>query len=351
MTSFRNLNQTTGRLIHQHGQYYLFFGGTAYLGLLNNPAYISLYKEGMDTLGLNNGTSRTNNVQLGIYEQAEQQLAKRFGFDDSILVSSGYLAAQLAVRQLAKSRQVLYAPDTHPSLWLDDNPMVSGTFAEWLEQAVAEINGGAAEEYLVIGNAIDNLTPQLYDYTALLQVSAKKKITLVLDDSHGLGVMKLNSTTVDVSALRDGHIDVVVVASLAKGLGTDAGIILSDSTAADSMRQHPIFTGASPSSPGGVYALLHGQDIYVQAFYRMQANANLLRPYMKELPIHSLPHFPVFSSSAPHLYRHLIQKNILVSSFPYPLPESPLLNRIIVSASHTEDDIRHLGEILLSEKY
>ena len=78
MTTFRNLSQSTGRTIHMDDQSYLFFGGTAYLGLLDNKDYIELFKEGIDRYGLNNGTSRTNNVQLGIYAEAEKFMAGRF---------------------------------------------------------------------------------------------------------------------------------------------------------------------------------------------------------------------------------------------------------------------------------
>src|SRR5690606_25273112 len=140
MNSFRNLHQTTGRIISLDGTDYHFFGGTAYLGLLDNPEYIDLYKKGIDLLGLNNGTSRTNNVQLGIYQEAESHLADRFGFEAAALLSSGYLAGQVAVRALSKGKTVLYAPGSHPALWLDETPLVDGSFDEWAKATLEFIN-------------------------------------------------------------------------------------------------------------------------------------------------------------------------------------------------------------------
>src|SRR5690606_14407909 len=77
MSSFQELHQPIGRIIRQAGKGYHFFGGTAYLGLSTNEEYTELFKEGVDRYGLNNGTSRSNNVQLGIYKDAESNMASR----------------------------------------------------------------------------------------------------------------------------------------------------------------------------------------------------------------------------------------------------------------------------------
>ena len=59
---------------------YLYFGGTAYLGIPQNKEFIGLYTEGLYRYGLNNGTSRGNNVQLAIYNEAETFIAQKYSF-------------------------------------------------------------------------------------------------------------------------------------------------------------------------------------------------------------------------------------------------------------------------------
>jgi len=351
MTSFRHLHQPTNRTINIDQQEYLFFGGTAYLGLLVNEDYQNLVFEGIKKYGLNNGTSRSNNVQLGIYAEAEEILAKRFGYEDAAIFSSGYLAAQATIKSLASRGEVYYAPDSHPALWLTDKPYtLAEDFQEWLTKVVEEINCSANTDFVLIANAIDNLKPQLYDFTQLSLIDSSKNILLILDDSHGLAVVNKNDTAANVSSLSSfEHIQVVIVASLAKGLGTDAGIVLGNRGIISEVKETPIFMGASPSSPSFIYALTKSEAVYGEAYKRLHENIRHFESLLKvDFALNREKGFPVFTSTDSDLYHYLCNNGILISSFPYPLPSSPLLNRIVISALHTPEDIRKLTEVLHS---
>lgn len=345
MQGFRNLHQPTGRFITVNHINYLFAGGTAYLGLLVNPDYTELFKKGIDLYGLNNGTSRSNNIQLGIYEEAEHYLANRFQFESAALLSSGYLAAQVAVKYLSVNKTVYYAPDTHPSLWLADNPNNNQEFNEWADSVIDLINNSVDNEFVVISNALDNLTPRIYDFTVFNRVDSSKKLLLILDDSHGIGVLNKHAVSMDFSKLKK-HIECVVLASLAKGLGTDAGVILGSKLCIDQIKSHPIFNGASPSSAAGLYALINSAEIYEQAFQKLHQNIAHFRRLIKNLPLNSLSDFPVFSAKDPNLYEYLLDNRVLISSFPYPLATSPLLNRIVISSIHETEDLDRIVEVL-----
>ncbi|MGH2623541.1 MAG: aminotransferase class I/II-fold pyridoxal phosphate-dependent enzyme, partial [Sphingobacterium sp.] len=143
----------------------------------------------------------------------------------------------------------------------------------------------------------------------------------------------------------------VVLASLAKGLGTDAGVILGESSYIEKIKKHPIFLGASPASPAALYAMINGKEIYAAAFEKLQANTQLLVSKITDLPIRSVNNFPVFTANLTALNDRLISKGIVISSFPYPLPTSPLLNRIVVTAGHTKQDILDIASALRTEIY
>lgn len=349
MASFQHLHQPTKARLSIDEQVYLFFGGTAYLGLLDNPEYIDLYKQGIDKYGLNNGTSRTNNIQLGIYEEAEEKLASRFGFESSALFSSGYLAAQATVRALIEDREVIYAPACHPALWVDNKPTVDLNFEEWILETVSYINGSTTNKFVIISNCIDNLRPANYDFSLFSSVADNKELLFILDDSHGLGVINYNSVSSDLTSLKAKiNFKIVLVSSLAKGLGTDAGLVLGDVECLNKVKNHPIFMGASPASPASIYALIHGNMIYEEAFYKLRYNIEYFEHLISgDSGLSHIPNFPVFSSLEASLYSYLSQNNILISSFPYPLPTSELLNRIVISALHTDADLNRLANIYL----
>lgn len=350
MTSFQNLHQPTKRELLIEDKSYLFFGGTAYLGLLDNPDYISLYKKGIDLYGLNNGTSRSNNVQLGIYEEGEENIATRFGFEAAALFSSGYLAAQTAVKALVGSKEIIYAPGSHPALWLDETVSL-GDFDTWVIETIAYINNSENADFVIISNCIDNLKPANFDFSPFTAITTDKKVLFILDDSHGLGVLNRNRVSSDLSALNaKSNFEVVIVSSLAKGLGTDAGVVLGTEDSIQEVKKHPIFMGASPAAPAAIYALVNGDDIYNVVFDRLHHNIAYFDSLLpSDHDLSHIPQFSVYSSLEPDLYGYLSHNNILISSFPYPLKTSPLLNRIVISALHTEADLDYLAKIYLSK--
>lgn len=344
MTSFQNLHQPPGREIIVNSQKYLYFGGTAYLGLLNNPDYLSLYQEGLAIYGLNNGTSRCNNVQLGIYQEVEDKLAKRFGYASAAVFSSGYLAAQAAVRSLKGCREVMYAPGSHPALWMDQNPTVAMDFKIWLTESISHINHSDQSDFLLIANSMDNLSPAFFDFSSLIHVSKNKNVLLVLDDSHGLAVVQKDGVSAALDSINKlPNMEVVVVASMAKGLGTDAGVVLGSEDIINQIKAHPIFTGASPASPAAMYALLHGDSIYDEAFEALHSNINYFSSNLAgESNLRYVDNFPVFTSLSSSFNSYLSHCNILISSFAYPLSTSPLLNRVVLSALHHKTDLDYL---------
>lgn len=350
MTKFQNLHQPTGRIINIDEKDYIFFGGTAYLGLLDNPDYIELFKKGIDVYGLNNGTSRSNNVQLGIYNEAEDFLAKNFGFESSAIFSGGYLAVQATVRTFVQDKVVFYAPDAHPSLWLSAENKVVGDFDSWLIGVVDEINSSKEKEFVVVSNTLDNLKPEFYDFTPLLSIDSKKSITLIIDDSHGIGVINENAISVALEAFKIlPNFNIIVVASLAKGMGTDAGVVLSSFANISILKRSPMFMGASPCSPAALFALINSEKIRSDAYDKLQRNIAYFRQRIQELEcIKFIDNFPVFTSSESEMYSYLLENKVLISSFPYPLSTSPLLNRVVVSSLHTEDDLDLLSESLVN---
>lgn len=344
----RHLDQGTGRMVIVEDRHYLFFGGTAYLGLNRHPDFTALFKEGLDRYGLNNGTSRTNNVQLGIYGDAEKYAARKFGFEDTILLSSGYLAAQLAVRQISKhysSDQILYSPCCHPALWLDGKPTATGGFADWANATVDYINNNTSDSFLIISNTLDNVQPRRFDFSVFQAIHPGKKVHFILDDSHGLGVFHPSETSVRIS--QQAGLKLTVVASLAKGTGIDAGIIMADLQTTDKLRKTGVFVGASPSAPAFLYAFLNGEQVYQEQWERLRANIQF---FEQHLPQRNewvyIEDYPVFYSPGKSYFDHLATNQILISSFPYPDPNDPPLDRIVLSAAHTQEDLEKLIALL-----
>ena len=326
--------------IQVDGRRYLYFGGTAYLGIPQNQEFIDLYLRGIKLFGLNNGTSRNNNIQLGIYNDAEKVAAKRYGSEEALITSSGYLAAQLAVQTLSRAGTLIYAPNTHPALWLNQQPQISCSFKEWKNETIRRLNGSEKKDWVIISNSMNNLVPEIYDFSFLNEVDPEKNIVLIIDDSHGIGVNHDGSSAWSVLP-KKRNIECVVLASMAKALGVDAGLILGGQKTISKLKDTNIFAGASPPSAAGLYAFIHAELIYQNTWNALQQNIRFLAENLNSSWQYESS-FPAFLIDDPEIDQYFLKDNILISSFPYPDRSSKPINRIVLSSWHETQDIQRL---------
>jgi 8-amino-7-oxononanoate synthase len=339
---FRRIQSPLSNRIEIEGQRYLYFGGTAYLGIPQNQSMAELYHKGIARYGLNNGTSRNNNVQLNIYNEAEQFAAEQYGAEAGLITSSGYLAAQLTIKTLSKTEKVRYAPSTHPALWLNEIPVVDEPFNNWAKKLLIEINESWEKEWVIISNSLNNLYPELYDFSFITQINSDKRITLIVDDSHGIGVINQGKGVLSMLPKLE-NIQTVVIASMAKALGIDAGLILGSEKIISQLKGSNEFLGASPPSAAGLFAFINAAAIYRTEWEKLKKTTNQLAGSLANKNSWSfIPNFPVFLSTKKSINEKLLQANILISSFPYPDKNGDLINRIVLSSWHEHKDIEEL---------
>lgn len=342
---FRLLRAATGREIVVDQERFLFFGGTAYLGLTKHPIFLDLYIKGLQEYGINNGTSRSNNVQLGIYEEAEQFAANYFDSASALVLSSGFLAAQLVVKHFSAYGEVIYAPNAHPALWISDKPDQSLEFSEWMTKTVNHINRSKEKRFLIISNALDALKPQQYDFSLLDTILPSKEIILIIDDSHGIGVVGEWGKGSQTYLPEKEFIKPIIVASMAKALGLDAGLILASQEIIQALRQNSLFLGASPPAPAAMYVFTKAASVFEDEYLKLQENIHFFERY-SSVKLTSIKGLPVYYSEDQSLSERLKKENIVISSFRYPQPTDPILNRIVLTSGHTVEDLSRLIKVL-----
>ncbi|WP_316834071.1 aminotransferase class I/II-fold pyridoxal phosphate-dependent enzyme [Pedobacter nutrimenti] len=336
-----------GRSISAGERSVLYFGGTAYLGIPGQPEFLDHYLQGLHHFGINNGTSRSNNVQLGIYQDAEGVAALRFGAESALVTSSGFLAAQMTVRHFAGWGQLEYAPGTHPALWLEGKPDEGGSFEHWGLELVNRINRSPQKRWVVVSNSMNNLFPERYDFSFLEGVGPEKELILIADDSHGIGV--LNGGRGSYPALPGlEQVKGIVVASMAKALGVDAGLVLGPETLIRELKNTETFLGASPPSAAGLFAFMQSEGIYKVELDRLLELCRYFEAGLGALKsdFACLEGFPVYLSADKNLAQRLMEHDVLISSFAYPDRFGEVLNRIVLCSWHHKSDLDNLLNIL-----
>lgn len=346
---FEVADNPANRTLQFCGKPYLYFGGTAYLGLSIHPEFQELYIQGIKKHGINIGTSRTNNVQLKLYRDTEEELAERFAFKDALLTSSGYMASQLLYQYYSQEVDKIFtAPNTHPanSAGVKINcPKLKRE--KWEQNTLREIHNSNKNTFLILSNSLDNLHPQKYSFKWIDGIDENKKVILIIDDSHGLGIVCENQSSVSVENIGKNNVEVLITASLAKGFNTDAGLILGEKESLNKLRKHSAYVGASPPSPAAVFAMRESEKLYKNQRKILLENIKYFRKLGNNQLIYT-EKFPVFTFTKEGFYLPLLQRNLIISSFPYPNHDSKDLDRIVLSAYHRREDLEKLSEALQS---
>ena len=339
------VDQLPGRTIQYAEREYLFFSGTSYLGIPQNPAFQQLVVSAMGQYGTSYGSSRNGNVELAVYAEAEAKLARRVGAEAALTVSSGMMAGQVVMQYLrVQHNAFIYGPQTHPALWHEpavDLPTTS--FTDWIEQLPEQLNALPAGPIAILVNSIDALRSAYYDFSWQYILPADRDITVVIDDSHGLGLMH-DGTSIWSELVQKPGVRVLVTASLGKAMGLPGGVIFGDTDIMNHLRHTAFFGACSPIPPAYLTAYCQADAVYQQAYGQLKETIKLAEALLDKTALFNhAKGYPVFYTDRDDLYPFLLERGILVYSFAYPTAEQRANTRIVISACHTFEDIQKLA--------
>jgi len=327
---------------------YLFFSGTAYLGMNYNIRFRELITEGMEMYGNNYGSSRNSNFRLKVYEEAESSLALFAGAPAALTVSSGFMAGQLVVNKLLQDgNYFVFAPNTHPAVCRTHADFYEGDFRQWTEKITEVIAALTTDKITIVCNAVDPLFCKPYRFDWVSYLPENKAITLVIDDSHGIGVTGEQGQGIYKHIQHQENINLIVIASLAKAMGIPGGVVLGNADWIEQMRASSFFGTSSPVAPGYLYAFTKTSQVYHDARKKLLENIGWFNRLFPDCGLFaSLDDYPVFYTDRHRLADFLHQHGILISSFAYPRPEGKLVTRIIINSAHSKQDIEQLAHCL-----
>lgn len=342
-----SIDSFPGRELNISGKRFLYFGGTSYLGLQTDPDFQDLFIENIKRYGTNYGASRKSNVRISVFEKVENYLAGFVGSEGCVTLSSGYLAGQLVAQSLhALGNDLFYAPESHSAVHLTaQKPYAS--FSN-LNDAVRKHLKTKKSIPVVFMDSIDVLGRGYPDF-ADIRMLPLQDIILVMDDSHGIGIVGDKGCGAYRKALQLKAKELIVCCSLGKGFGIQAGAIMGTKNRTEQLTQTKFFGGASPAQPAALASLMEGKTIIEEKRSLLATNIRLFTNSTKNTEnwyfSKNYPAFHFFDSEIASL---LEKNNILITHFNYPNQDSPLLGRIVISASHIPEDIAVLTSTLNS---
>lgn len=330
------------RTITVKGKEFLYFGGTSYLGMATQPEFQELLSKNLQKWGTFYGSSRSSNIQLSIYSKAEKYITKYIGSEASLTVSSGMLAGKLTIDCLAKTTQSFFHyPKSHPAI------LKEGSLPLFVKGKLhPKLLDTTIEEIVITADAVLALeaTPTSFDFLA--EIPSNKKITLVIDESHSLGIVGEKGSGIFSTLAHQNIHRKILISSMGKALGLPAGVIASDNDFIERLKNDAVFVSASGASPAHLETFIQAENIYNTQRNKLQKNLDFFFK-LNDLGESFIfdKNYPVIYCKESNLYDLLFKQGIVIANFKYPTYKN-FMSRIVITANHTEKDLIELGVVL-----
>ena len=323
------------RKIDIEGVDYLYFGGTNYLGIATNVDFQKILFESIKKWGTAYGSSRNSNIKLSVFSTAEELLAKNIGTEAALAVSSGMLAGKLVIDYLSKTADLMFHfPDSHPAI-------ISSSSLPIIENGKlnSRIFDSKVSKITIVTDAVPSLYVEPIDLSILLNIPKDKEITLVIDESHSIGIIE--NKKIDLFSEKD-NFNIIKVASLGKALGLSGGLIASKSSFITEIQNQDSFIGSSGMNPAFLETYIKSQELYKSQKQKLQENLNYIDThFVNSSGFKFKANYPVIYFEDELFLKKLLKNKIIVVSFKYTC-QSGKLKRIVITANHTIKDLDQL---------
>jgi 8-amino-7-oxononanoate synthase len=351
--------QNQGREIHIAGRTYLNFSSNDYLGLSQHPALIAAWQQGAAQWGVGSSSSGHITGYSQQHQQFEQALATWLGFDRALLFISGYSANQAVIGALGQKADLLVADKLCHASMIEAAIQSAAQLKRFhhndIDALPTLLAPRSSGETLLMTEGIFSMDGDSAPLGELEHQARKTGAWLMVDDAHGIGVVG-DEGRGSCHAQRIKP-DILVV-TFGKAFGVSGAAVLCNENTADYLLQyarHLIYSTMMPAAQAA--ALQAALQVIRQADNlraRLQRNIRRFCDGASSLPFQRLPSNSVIqpliigeNQAALTMAARLRDQGIWLTAIrPPTVPQGSARLRITLSATHSDQDIDRLLEVL-----
>ncbi|MGO4819246.1 aminotransferase class I/II-fold pyridoxal phosphate-dependent enzyme [Flavobacterium sp. W22_SRS_FP1] len=330
------------RIIEKDKEDYLYFGGTAYLGLPANAEFQNILIKNILIWGSSYGSSRNANIKLMAYENGESFLAKSIKSEASLTVSSGMLAGKIVIATLDFQTDCFFHfPNTHTAIKTPNSlPFFIGT------ELNPRLLDDLKEKITILTDAVPSFQVKSIDLSFLKLIPNNKEITLVVDESHSLGIVGENGCGIYSSIDYLNIKRKIMLASLGKAFGLTGGVIASDFEFIKQIAANEVFVSSAGMNPAFAQTIPDAKQIYIGQHQKLKDNLKYLKDHLTESKAFSFnKNYPIIYPENENSAETFAAHKIIITNFKYPTATKDL-NRIVITANHRKEDLDKIIHIL-----
>jgi glycine C-acetyltransferase len=331
-----------------------------YLGFSNEPAVVRAGKEALDRFGAGTASVRFICGTFTIHRELEAACARLVGTAASLSFVSAWNANEAVPATLLGEHDIVISDQLNHASIIDAVRLAKAITkcqsAVYRHADLADLDTklAAARDRrvkMVITDGVFSMEGAIAKLPDLIELCRKHDAVLVVDDSHGTGVLGPNGRGTAEHFGVAGEVD-IITSTLGKALGGAAGGFVAASAAVCdylTQRARPqLFSNALPPTVAGSalasIEYLEGHPERVAAlrtnaqYFREQLLALGFRPLAGETPI--IPVILGETAAAIRMSDLLLAEGVFVTGFGYPVvPQGQARVRCQISAAHTRADL------------
>jgi 8-amino-7-oxononanoate synthase len=356
--SLRVSGPPDGPRIHLYGREQIQFASNNYLGLSTHHKVVAAAKKALDEYGTGAGASRlVGGGSLNIHAELEWELARFKGMSAALVFATGSMANLGLLSALAGAEDlVILDKACHATLY--DGARLSGaTVLRFPHQDVERLDALLAEKsrgvrrVIVVVEGVYSMDGDVAPLPALLDVTARYKALLVVDEAHSTGVLGAGGHGILEHYGLSAPAHLILSGTLSKALASLGGYVAGPKVLIDTLVNHSrafIYATALPAScAAAALEALRVLESEVSHLQRLRANREALASGLRVLgwdagPSQS-PILPILVGSAKaavELEHRLLQAGFYVPAMrPPTVPAGACRLRLSVCSYHTMEQI------------
>lgn len=356
--SFNTLNGPQGPVVEMEGRgEVIVLSSNNYLGLANHPRVVQAGIDGLQEFGAGTASVRFICGTFRPHLELEAEIASLVGTAASLTYVSCWNANEALIPSLTDGNTVLLSDELNHASIIDAmrlaRPARKFIFRhsdmEHLREGLQGCEPG--QRRLVVSDGVFSMEGDLARLPDLVSLCREFRATLIVDDSHGTGVLGATGRGVAEHFGLLGQVD-IITGTLGKALGGAAGgFVAGSAEVCDILAQRSrpqLFSNALPptvacSARAAIQVMLDEPGL----LGRLRENAVYFRGELRRLGYSPLDGeaaiIPIIigeTAAAIRASRLLLDRGVFVTGFGYPVvPEGTARVRVQMSAAHTREQL------------
>ena len=347
------------------GRELISYGSYNYLGLSGHPEVNSMAKQAIDTYGTSVSASRIVSGEKTIHRTLESELSTFLGVEDVMTFPGGHATNETVIGHLV-GPQDLIVHDAFAHNSIVQGAILSGArrrpfkHNDWRD--LFEILKTSRRDFRRVLIAVEGLYSMDGDYPDLprfVEIKKRFKAWLYVDEAHSIGTLGETGRGIgEMYGVDRSDVD-CLMGTLSKSFGSCGGFLAGKTELIQFLRYttpgYVFAAGMPPANAGAALGSLRMLVKNPQLVTKLQQNSQLFLKLAQDAGIDTgmalgTPIIPIIcghNSRALLLSEALFKEGINAQPILYPaVPQEETRVRIFMTASHTEEQIRHSVKIL-----